>query len=301
VPTPHPAADVLRLLADCDSSGTLQVAGPPGGAFRLDRGRVVQVDADGVPPGTGPAAVLDAAVELLGHPGGLPPRFATGRSVEVPPDRSHEVARLLLDVDRALATLARSPVSADDRVVAGPLRGRGVRLDAASWPLVGSLGRPVTARELAWSLGCPVLGTVLALADRVEQGACLVVARAPSPGQPGHPGAPAPASEPAAGSVAGRRPTSPVTRPLPLAPRPEPEPEPVPAQVPEPARAPGTAPAPASGTVPPLPVRRPGEALQAAVEREEAPPWAGGPARPATPDRPAPELVLRLMDGLRRL
>jgi len=272
VPAGHPVADVLRLLAGCDSTGVLHVPGPPAGAFHLDGGRVAAVSTDAVPPGAGRRPVLDATLALLGGARVLPPRFTTGGPA-APGGPRWDVAGLLAEVEQARAVLAAAGVGPDDEVALRPLTRRSVRVDAGTWPVIGALatgGVPTTPRRLAWALGATVLDTVLAVADVVDQGAGEVLRTAA-------PAAPAPAV-----AGAGR---DPGTVPIPVV-----------GQAPRRDRTPRPAPGP-------LPVRRPGASLPAPGSRGRP----GGPGTEGTggftavpADLPA-EIVLRLLDGLRRL
>jgi hypothetical protein len=87
------AGEVLRLLADCDSSGALELEGVPGGAFCLDAGVVTAVRTTAVPDLTARlgalvdepddeeraalarSVIVDATVALLADPSPVPPRF----------------------------------------------------------------------------------------------------------------------------------------------------------------------------------------------------------------------------------
>ena len=279
MPAGHPVADVLRLLAGCDSTGVLHVPGPPAGSFHLDGGRVTVVSTDAVPPGAGRRPVLDATLALLSGGGRLlPPRFTTGGPA-APDGPRWEVASLLAEVEQARAVLAAAGVGADDEVTLRPLARRSVRVDAATWPVIGALaaGGPATPRRLAWALGATVLDTVLAVADVVDQGAGEVLRTA------------APATA-AATTAAGAGETSGAGR--------DPGTVPIPVLEQAPRRDRTARPAPG-----PLPVRRPGASLPDPGSRSRP----GGPGTEATggfiavpADLPA-EIVLRLLDGLRRL
>jgi periplasmic protein TonB len=330
VATGHPVADVLRLLADCDSTGALQVTGPPRGVFYLEQGRVVAVETDAVPRGTTRAAVLDAAAALLQRPSGMPPRFTSGARLETAPTTRWEVAQVLTDVDRALDRLASIGVAADDSVVVRPLAGRGVTVDATTWPLLGLLAVPRTPRQIAWALGRPVVDTVLAIGGLVQQGAVDVVRTAPPPARPAPPPAaertrpPAPdrtvidvaaVIEEATAVAVGRRPPpardarpgrevvpEPAPFPAPSATGPTPAPTPAPAAVPAatvPARARRS---PVTNPIG-LPVRRPGVALDDAVRHARNSPARGqhAVAPQVRVAQPEAELVIRLLEGLRRL
>lgn len=295
MPAGHPVGDVLRLLADCDSTGALQVAGPPRGTFYLEQGSIVGVETDAVPPGADPPAVLDAAVEILRGPATMPPRFTTGVRIDPGTALRCDVDQLLADVGRAVDRLDRAGVGADDSVVVRPLAGRGVCLDATAWPIVDPLTRPTTPRQVAWALGVPVIGVVLAVGDLIDQGAVAVVRVAVRPGS--SPDLPRSRFRPAEDSI----PPGPAALPAPSASGSD-----GPGSDDPGSDGPGSSDARDQAPTGVLPVRRPGAALREAKRRSPGlprrqSPRAGQITTGVAIAQPEPELVLRLLDGLRRL
>lgn len=286
------AADVLRLLADCESTGTLELTGPPSGAFRLERGMIAAVVTDAVPdlatrlargtPAAGTAerlavarsVVLDGATVLLAKPLSAPPRFFAGApdpsfGEHTEPSLRVDVPELLAEATARLALLAEAPVGPDDVVTVRPVLGRrSVRLGPIAWQLLRGLQEPRSARSLAWGFGLGLVDTLIAIADMVDQQACE-------------------ARRPAGGSAP---PTGPIFPPGPAggAPRPGPtRPQPVVAT------RPGSGPGPGPGSAAPATV------LTTLPRRRVVSGLAGsGQQRLAVPDR---DLLLRVLEGLRRL
>ncbi|MDQ1288522.1 MAG: hypothetical protein QG622_2087, partial [Actinomycetota bacterium] len=189
------AVDVLRLLADCESTGTLELSGPSNGTFRLLEGRLTAVVTDAVPDlatrlrrGATPvreeeraavarSVVLDGTTVLLCNPLSGPPRFFTGQA-EPPapaggPPLRLNVPELLREALARVTVLAQSPIGPDDVVTVRPVLGRrSVRLGPVAWQVLRGLSEPRSARSLAWLLGLGLVDTLLALADLVDQQAC---------------------------------------------------------------------------------------------------------------------------------
>lgn len=187
--------DVLRLLADCDSTGTLELLGPPRGSFRLTSGRVTGAVTDAVPDlvtRLGPApermsvaerravarsVLVDAGVALLARPSSVPPRFSSGpaASADDATDVRLEVAELLDEVSGRLARLAEASIGPDDLIAVRRLPGTArVRVDRTCWALLPGLDRPRTPRVLAWLLRASLVDTVLAAASLVDASALEV-------------------------------------------------------------------------------------------------------------------------------
>jgi hypothetical protein len=188
------AVDVLRLLADSESTGILELAGMSSGTFELRDGRLTAVVTDAVPdlvtrlergdPVQGShertalvrSVILDGAIMLLACPPACPPRFFTGSRPSTgtgEPELLLDVPELLGEVLVRVAVLAESPIGPDDVVAVRPVLGRrSVRIGPVAWRLLHGLGKPRSARSLAWQLGLGLVDTLLALADLVDQQAC---------------------------------------------------------------------------------------------------------------------------------
>jgi hypothetical protein len=322
------AAEVLRLLADCDSTGALMLDGTGGGIFYLVDGRVVAVETDLVPdlgtrtarpgfpaavPETGPVAaarsvLVDATAALLAFPdGAAAPGFVTGLTSPSPGPVGVPVAELLAVAAAVLARLAVSPIGPDDVVALRHRVRRGVRLSADQWPVLGLLRLPQPPRAIAWTLGAELAATVLAVGDLVAQGACEVRERiGPRIGMRVGPPPALPAESPASGEPAelsvgpARRAALPASEGL-LCSEGLPGSAGLPGSEGLPRRTPG-----ASRTEPALAlgVRRPevvladrlSDARRTDARRSRS--TTGLPAEFASSDR---ALMIRLIEGLRRL
>jgi hypothetical protein len=276
------------------------------------------------------SVLIDAAVALLARPSPVPPRFQAGDAVPVGEwvgagDRSWGRAvgsgersvldagpEVLVDVDLGVDDLlaqvaertdrlAGITLEPDDVLVVRPVAAGGrVRLDPVAWQLLSALDRPRSSRVLAWQLALPLVDTVLAVASLLEQGAAEIVRVAPREGRPGPPDPPdelvsptGPDGPTATGSPSERSAASAspsvAIRSVAVAPVSS-----------SPADIPSVAVAPAAS--PPAPAQAPAGALprRRSAGRAAASAWAmalsGAAAQP--PDR---DLLLRVLDGLRRL
>lgn len=218
----HPIAEVLSLLAEFHSTGTLHATGPVSGEIEVAAGMVVAIHTDAVPssgsgharpePATGlPPQLVDAATALLASPSTTPPRFTSGEGEEAPAGPRYRIDLLLEAAESELERLRGCEIGPDDEVtLTGSLAPEAVvHVGASCWPLLGWLHRPNSSRALAHAAGRNVVDTVVTVDGLIRQGLCHVVARptAPTtsavPGPPPHPGL----RDPAAGRTA-RRPSS---------------------------------------------------------------------------------------------
>lgn len=320
--------DELTALARDGASGALQVDGDPGGAVYLDEGRLVFAEAAGVP---------DVGARLIGTRRLSPEQWTTLRNRDRPPDglgpllvergligrdemlavlRSASLdaitaltvpmttrssvarlrftarerpwigAMLALEIDSVRAEmarradlLARAAVPLDALVAGADLRRPFAVLRREQWAVAGRIDGVTPLRELAWRNGLALYETVESVGGLLRAGLCTLRTARPAGEDP--PWAAAPV----------------LAAPVPVADPP----------------APGTAPPgeDLAGTA--MPRRLPGATLH--ERRRDEPglavppgPERPGPERPgldqaATPTvaTPTPELLRRLLDGLRRL
>jgi hypothetical protein len=323
---------VLESLARQRASGVLEIDGNPAGAIYLDRGQIAYAQASwapdlaarfcasqrppadvralllgGDPDGRGPAggepgdrdlgtvllscvsrtelqallrsvivdAVLALTVPLSGD------AAVSGIRFEAP--RSHwasAFARLPLDsvreeaVGRA-ARLARYPVSRTSTVSLRDLDRDAMVLTREQWAIASRIGRTSTVRDLAWRSGLALCDTIECVARLVRAGVCTL---GPAAAAVSSAPASAPSTAPASAAGGAERESDPVMLPAPGAPE-------------------------------PLPRRRPGthlaSELRAAREALQAELGAGVPRAtppiPASYTPPPPDVLHRLLDGLRNL
>ena len=338
-PTDRPAprvTTVLERLAAQRASGVLEIDGDPAGVIYLDQGQVTYAQASWVPDlaarfcaSQQPPADVRALL-LGGDPGGdpgtvllscvsraelqallrsvivnaiialtVPPSGAAVSGIRFEAPRAHwasAFARLPLDSVREeavcrAAELARYQVSRSSTVSLRDMDQGSMVLTREQWAIASRIGRTSTVRDLAWRSGLALCDTIECVGRLIRAGLCTLI---PAPA------ASAPAAVPA--SVPGTVPAS----------APGTVPASVPAGVPASAAGaaePGDEPVmlAAPGAPEPLPRRRPGIHLAAALSaaRDEVQPGTAVP-RPAPPvpasyTPPPPDVLHRLLDGLRDL
>ena len=301
---------VLESLAAQRASGVLEIDGDPAGVIYLDQGQVTYAQASWVPdlaarfcasqrppadvralllggdPGRDPGAVLlswvsraelqallrsviiDAIIALTVPLSGS---AVSGIRFEAP--RAHwasAFARLPLDSVREeavcrAARLARYQVSRSSTVSLRDMDQGSMVLTREQWAIASRVGRTSTVRDLAWRSGLALCDTIECVGRLIRAGVCTLVA------------APASSTPPSAADAA------------------DPEDEPI--MLPTP------------GGPERLPRRRPGthlaSELAAARAGGAAQPgtWVPSPAPPvpASYTPPPPDVLHRLLDGLRNL
>ena len=311
---------VLESLAAQRASGVLEIDGDPAGVIYLDQGQVTYAQASWVPDlaarfcaslrppadvralllggdlGRDPGAVLLSCVSraelqallrsviidaIIALTVPLSGSAVSGIRFEAP--RAHwasAFARLPLDSVREeaacrAARLARYQVSRSSTVSLRDMDQGSMVLTREQWAIASRIGRTSTVRDLAWRSGLALCDTIECVGRLIRAGLCTLI--------------PAPAA-----SVPTSVPTSvPAGAPASAAGAAEPGDEPVMLAAP--------------GAPEPLPRRRPGTHLAAALSaaREEVQPGTAvpGPAPPvpASYTPPPPDVLHRLLDGLRNL
>jgi hypothetical protein len=318
---PHPVAELLRLLADCESSGSLHIHGAIPGVFRLLSGTVVAVAAAGAPPltpagaegGDEPARFVDTVAALMSQRTLAVPQFHPEDEATDRPGRSvapgRDAEQLLEAVRRVLDRIEAAGLAPEDTVVrVGGPTARAVRVDPVAWSLIGALDRPRTVWEHAVHSGRRLAEVVEALAGLVDQGPCRVLPSGPDPvgGDVSDPvaqlvaeaardaGADARAARTRADAgpvVPSREPGGASGRTHRPAPRPAPEPAPGPAPQAEPDAD--------ADRGPTLPRRRPGVTIDLRDPVAVAP--SGGLSASGAFENSTPDLLQRLLAGLHRL
>jgi uncharacterized protein DUF4388 len=300
---------VLERLAAQRASGVLEIDGDPAGVIYLDEGQVTYAQASWVPdlaarfcasqqppadvralllggdPGRDPGAVLLSCVSraelqallrsaivdaIIALTVPLAGSAVSGIRFEAP--RVHwasAFARLPLDavceeaVCRA-ARLARYQVSRASVVSLRDMDQGSMVLTREQWAIASRIGRTSTVRDLAWRSGLALCDTIECVGRLIRAGLCTLIT-------PPAASAPAPTAD-AAGAA-------------------------------EPAEEPVMLPAP--GVPEPLPRRRPGTHLASELSAAATQPGVAvprpAPLVPASYTPPPPDVLYRLLDGLRNL
>jgi len=306
---------VLESLAAERASGVLEIDGDPAGVIYLDQGQVTYAPASWVPdlaarfcasrqppadvralllgddPDRDPGPVLLSCVSraelqallrsvivdaIIALTVPLAGSAVSGIRFEAP--RAHwasAFARLPLDSVREeavcrAARLARYQVSRSSAVSLRDMDQGSMVLTREQWAIASRIGRTSRVRDLAWRSGLALCDTIECVGRLIRAGLCTLVA-APAPSAAAD--APPSASVAAVASVAAEPGDEPVMLPAP-------------------------------GVPEPLPRRRPGTHLAKEL-RAAADPGAAVP-RPAPPipgsyPPPSPDVLHRLLDGLRNL
>jgi uncharacterized protein DUF4388 len=283
----RPPADVRALLLGGDPDG----CGPAGGVEgHRDLGAtllscVSRAELHALLRSVIVDAVLALTVPLSGDAAVSAIRFEAPRA-----HWASAFARLPLEwvreeaVCRA-ARLARYQVSPTSTVSLRDLDHGTMVLTRDQWAVASRVGGTSTVRDLAWRSGLALCDTIECVARLVQVGACTI-------GQP-----PAAASTPSGTPAPARTPVWAAGAPA------------APARAAGPGSKPGSEPdmLPAPGALEQLPRRRPGTHLasELAMACDEAQPGAGrrrpAPYVPATYTPPPPDVLHRLLEGLRNL
>jgi Domain of unknown function (DUF4388) len=304
---------VLESLAVQRASGVLEIDGDPAGVIYLDQGQVTYAQASWVPdlaarfcasqrpradvralllgddPDRDPGTVLLSCVSraelqallrsvivdaIIALTVPLAGSAVSGIRFEAP--RAHwasAFARLPLDSVREeavcrAARLARYQVSRSSAVSLRDMDQGSMVLTREQWAIASRIGRTSTVRDLAWRSGLALCDTIECVGRLIRAGLCTLVA---SPGSNVPAGAP-PSAPDAPGAA-------------------EPGDEPVMLSAP--------------GVPEPLPRRRPGihlaKELRAAAAQSGVAVPRPAQAVPASYTPPSPDVLLRLLDGLRNL
>jgi len=328
---PHPAdrpaprvITVLESLAAQRASGVVEIDGDPAGVIYLDQGQVTYAEASWVPdlaarfcasqqppadvralllggdPGGDPGTVLlscvsraelqallrsvivDAIIALT-----VPLSGAAVSGIRFEAPRAHwasAFARLPLDsvceeaVCRA-ARLARYQLSRSSTVSLRDMDQGSMVLTREQWAIVSRIGRTSTVRDLAWRSGLALCDTIECVGRLIRAGLCTLIP-APAASVPVTVLATVPTSVPAGAPASAAGAAEPGDEPVMLA---------------------------APGAPEPLPRRRPGTHLAAALRaaREEVQPGTAvsrpAPPVPASYTPVPPDVLHRLLDGLRNL
>ncbi|MFO7250481.1 MAG: hypothetical protein DIU60_007005 [Actinomycetes bacterium] len=211
---------------------------------------------------------------------------------------------LSLEVDWVRAELARradllaaTPVPLDARPVGTDLRRPFGRVGRAEWAMACRIDGATSLRELAWRYGLALYDTVESVGGLLREGLCALLAPDDADARPAAASRPGGTTSEPSGNAA-----SALAAPAALAAPPATDAPPYPATAPagheEDA---GDAGAAAEAAPPPLPRRNPGTP-RGARPRAEGPMPPGAEQAAGTPFALAtPELLRRLLDGLRRL